>query len=58
MIEFNMNKEDVQSFLDLINTNEGYCPCKLEKIPENKCMCSEFRNQKSGICHCGLFRKD
>lgn len=58
MIEFNMNKEDVQSFLDLIKANEGYCPCRLEKTPENKCMCLDFKNQKSGVCHCGLFRKD
>ena len=23
----------------------GYCPCRLARTPENKCMCEEFREQ-------------
>lgn len=38
--------------------NEGYCPCKLEKIPENKCICEEFLNGGLGPCHCGLYTKE
>ena len=22
---------------------DGYCPCRLERTPENKCMCKEFK---------------
>ena len=38
-------------------TNEGYCPCKLIHSPDTKCMCREFREQPSGMCHCGLYIK-
>lgn len=37
--------------------NEGYCPCKLVHTPDTKCMCREFREQPSGMCHCGLYIK-
>lgn len=37
--------------------NEGYCPCKLVHTPDTKCMCREFREQSSGMCHCGLYIK-
>lgn len=35
-----------------------YCPCKLENIPDNKCMCRDFREQDIGECHCGLYVKE
>ena len=40
----------------------GYCPCRRERIPENKCMCKEFRDQIAdpafeGFCHCMLYYK-
>lgn len=41
-----------------LKENQNYCPCKLEKIPENKCMCKEFREQEYGPCHCGLYVKE
>ena len=37
--------------------NKGYCPCRIEHIDENKCMCKEFREQEEGECHCGLYIK-
>lgn len=34
----------------------GYCPCRLSRTPDTKCMCKEFREQTTeGACHCGLF---
>lgn len=37
----------------------GYCPCCVERTPDTKCMCKEFREQIeqsiSGECHCGLY---
>lgn len=32
-----------------------YCPCKLQRLPENVCPCVELRHQ--GTCTCGLFVK-
>ena len=43
--------------LDKLKENDGYCPCRIEKNNDTKCMCKEFREQKSGECHCGLFVK-
>ena len=33
------DKEKVKEIRDAIKANSGFCPCKIEKIPENKCMC-------------------
>lgn len=42
-----------------LKANDGYCPCRLVKTEETKCMCKEFRdmtaNGKEGFCHCGLY---
>ena len=41
-----------------IKANDGYCICAVEKTPDTKCMCKEFRElNTSGICHCGLYKK-
>ena len=40
-----------------LKDNNGYCPCRLSKTPDTKCMCKEFREQDIGICHCGLYEK-
>ena len=40
-----------------LRQNDGYCPCRLDKRPETMCMCLEFRKQKTGVCHCGLYEK-
>ena len=49
--------ELIAEIQDQIEKNGGYCPCRLEKTPDTKCMCKEFREQKLGICHCGLYEK-
>ena len=55
----NKNKELAEYIQKKVNDNDGYCPCRLERTPENKCMCAEFRKQiQDGIvgeCHCGLY---
>jgi ferredoxin-thioredoxin reductase catalytic subunit len=42
-----------------LKENDGYCPCRLDKTPDTKCMCKEFRDQVDagipGTCHCGLY---
>ena len=40
----------------------GYCPCRVQRIEDNKCMCKEFRDQVAdpnfeGFCHCRLYYK-
>lgn len=48
-------KEEIQKSL---NSNGGYCPCKIEKTNETKCICLEFLSKDSvGPCHCGLYEK-
>lgn len=41
----------------LVEQNNGYCPCMVVKNDDTKCMCREFKEQKSGLCHCGRFEK-
>jgi hypothetical protein len=49
------NTEDIAA---AVKENGGYCICAIEKIPETKCMCKAFVEQKeSGVCHCGLYKK-
>lgn len=46
------------SFKALVLQNDGYCPCMVQKTPDTKCMCKEFREQKTpGPCHCGRYEK-
>ena len=57
-ITYNQDKQIVDKILDALDKNNGYCPCKLEKKNDTKCMCKEFREQKEGYCHCGLYIKE
>ena len=58
-ITYNQDKQIVDKILDALDKNNGYCPCKLEKNNDTKCMCKEFRemidNGEIGMCHCGLY---
>lgn len=56
-ISINPDNDKVQEIKKQLKENGGYCPCKIEKIPDNKCICKEFRQQKYGECHCGLYIK-
>lgn len=41
-----------------VNENDGFCPCKIRKTVDTKCMCKEFIQQtEPGLCHCGLYEK-
>lgn len=56
-IQINQDKEYAAEVIERIKQNNGYCPCKIEKTPETKCMCKEFIDQRDGMCHCGLYIK-
>lgn len=56
-IYLNPDKEYVKEIKKKLKENGGYCPCRITKSEDTKCMCKEFREQESGYCHCGLFYK-
>lgn len=61
-IQFNPDKSVVNMIQEGLKKSGGYCPCRLEKTPENKCICEEFREQIKdpnfeGYCHCMLYYK-
>ena len=61
-IRYNENKELVAQIREGLRRKEGYCPCRLERTPDTKCMCKEFRDQIAdpnfeGYCHCLLYYK-
>lgn len=56
-IQLSQNKEVVEQVKKALFENGGFCPCKLEKTPDTKCICLEFRELEEGECHCGLFVK-
>lgn len=58
MIKVTKDKELEQQIRKALKGNDGYCPCRVQKITDNKCMCKEFREQESGECHCGLYHKE
>lgn len=57
VIILNEDLREVERIKKALKENDGYCPCRLEKTPDTKCMCKEFREQSSGFCHCGLYYK-
>lgn len=61
-VRFNEDKKLVELLKEGLRKKDGYCPCRLEKIEENKCICKEFREQIAdpdfeGYCHCKLYYK-
>jgi len=46
-----------ENIFNAVKDNDGYCPCKLQKNDDTKCMCKDFREQKEGECDCGLYFK-
>ncbi len=49
----NPDDEFVKNLKKRIKSNNGFCPCKIEKTQDNKCPCKDFRETKE--CHCGLY---
>ena len=50
--------EHVKTIREALKNNDGYCPCRVQKTEDTKCMCKEFREQTNGECHCGLYYKE
>ena len=61
-VRLNEDKNIVDKIKGGLAKKGGYCPCRLEKTPDTKCMCKEFRDQIAdpdfeGYCHCMLYYK-
>ena len=61
-IKLNEDEEIVKTIKEGLKRTGGYCPCRLERTPDTKCMCTEFKEQIKdpnfeGFCHCLLYYK-
>ena len=62
-VKLNPNKEIVEKIREGLKQKDGYCPCRLERSEDTKCICREFRDQMAdpdfeGYCHCMLYYKE
>ena len=61
-ITLNPDENIVKAVKEGLRRTGGYCPCRLERKPEYKCICYEFKAQMAdpdfeGYCHCMLYYK-
>lgn len=56
-ITTNPDKDLVKTIREKLKANDGYCPCRLIKNEDTKCICKQFLEQEEGECHCGLYIK-
>ena len=61
-VRFNENAQVVEAIKRGLEKKGGYCPCRVEKKEEFKCICEEFKAQIAdpdfeGYCHCMLYYK-
>lgn len=61
-VRLNEDSEIVKIIKEGLKKKDGYCPCRMEKKEEYKCMCKEFKEQIAdpefeGYCHCMLYYK-
>ena len=61
-ITLNPDENIVKSIKEGLKRTGGYCPCRLKRTEEYKCMCQEFKEQINdpnfeGYCHCLLYYK-
>ena len=62
-VKLNPDAETVKLIREGLQAKGGYCPCRLERSEDNKCICREFREQIEdpefeGFCHCMLYYKE
>lgn len=61
-VKLNENQKVVETIHEGLKRTGGYCPCRVARSEENRCMCKEFRDQIAdpkfeGYCHCMLYYK-
>ncbi len=62
-IIFNKDEKITNALRNAVKKKDGYCPCRVNKVEDNYCMCKEFRDQIAdpnfeGYCHCRLYYKE
>ena len=62
-VTINPDKKIADMIKEGLRKKGGYCPCRIEKTEDTKCMCKEFRDQIAdpdfeGYCHCRLYYKE
>jgi ferredoxin-thioredoxin reductase catalytic subunit len=61
-VKLNEDKALVAKIKEGLKAKDGYCPCRIAKTEDYKCICKEFREQIAdknfeGYCHCMLYYK-
>ena len=61
-VKLNPDKEIVKSVKEGLKRTGGYCPCRVQRTEDYKCICKEFREliadpEFEGFCHCMLYYK-
>ena len=61
-VKLNPDSKYVEKLQAVMQENGGYCPCRIQRTPENICICDEFKAQIAdekfeGFCHCKLYYK-
>ena len=59
----NPDAEEVARVKEGLKRTGGYCPCRVFRTEDYKCMCKEFKEQIAdpdfeGFCHCRLYYKE
>lgn len=61
-VKLNSDKKTVDIVAAGVLRKHGFCPCRLQALPEFFCPCDEFKGQLAdenyhGLCHCRLYLK-
>ena len=62
-VKLNPDAALVEKIKAALAKKDGFCPCRLQRKPENLCICQEFKNQIAdpefeGFCYCKLYYKE
>ena len=62
-IRLNEDAETVRLVREGLKRTGGYCPCRIERTEDTRCICREFREQMAdpdfeGYRHCMLYYKE
>lgn len=61
-VSLNKDQNIVKRVREGLKQTGGYCPCRLQRSEDTKCICKEFKEQIAdpdfeGYCHCKLYYK-
>jgi ferredoxin-thioredoxin reductase catalytic subunit len=62
-VRLNDDEQTVRTIREGLKRTGGFCPCRVARTEENRCMCQEFKTQIAdpnyeGFCHCHLYYKE